>query len=494
MKRQRGAILAVAILTLFIVMTISLAVASITLHNLRLTRRIQQSAIAFNLAESGAERAVRWIKDQGTAIYNISSTDPFGGTVTTTGGTYQVTVAAFTEDANAALKRYRVTAVGVSGDVTERVEIVVRQQSFGLYAYFTDKEVSSISNGAIWFAATDRIRGPAHSNNADSSEFKINYSGATPSIFSAMLTSSASSITYSPSRPTTETAFQKVYAAGSHGYQLGLDTIPLPDTTTAQKNAAWGSTTGHPTSSGVYMTAGAGIYIVGDSTMRLTASSDYTQTFTITQSSNTWVATINWATNLMSLRKNSGSTTSYSGTTGVIYSTGNITMSGVIGDNQVVNGAIVKRNSFTIATDINNGKNITLDGTLVHNTQLNLDEDMTSSNNMRTGTLGLLARNVIVSSSAPTSMQIDAVMMTGSNSVSDGSFYVANYSTRTPVGTLRVTGGIIQKARGPVGTISNNVVNRGYNKAYYYDSRIASYPPPYFPITPNYDRLSWRRL
>lgn len=493
MRRKRGFALALAVITLFFVVGLAFALTALTMHNLRLTRRAQQSAIAFNLAESGAERGVRWLKDQGAQIYSITSTDPFGGVITDANGTYQVTVAAYAEDANAALKRFRVTGTGVSGNVTERVEIVVRQQSFGLYAYFTDRETSSLSNGAIWFAPNDRIRGPAHSNNQSNSPFQINYGGSTDPIFQGMLTSVASSINYSPSRPTTEAQFQNIYQAGSHGYQLGLDIIPLPDSTDAQKVAAWGASSGFPSSDGVTVRANAGVYIRGDSTVRMSVGSGGVQTLTISQSNNTYVVTINPQSRVMTYRRNSGSTTSFSNGNGVIYSTGSMTLSGTIADNVVSGGEIVGRNSLTIATDVNNNKNITLDGTLMHETQLDLDASMTSGVNLNAGIVGLLARNVIVASTAPTAMQIDAVMMTGSNTVSDGSFYVANYSTRSPVGNLRVTGGIIQKARGPVGTISGNTLNRGYAKDYQYDPRIATNPPPFFPITPNYDRLSWRR-
>jgi hypothetical protein len=486
-----------AIIALFFVTTLGLGLASLTMHNVRITRRNQQSTVAFNLAESGAERAVRWLKDQSAGIYSITTRDPFGGWVTTAGGRYRATVAAFPEDMNAALRRFRITAVGQSGDRTESVEIVVRQQSFGLYAYFTDRETSSLSSGNIWFASSDRIRGPAHSNNAQSSEFQINWGTSTSPIFEGMLTSVANDITYSPRRPSNETEFQRIYMAGSHGYQLGVDPIPLPDSTTDQRNAAWGGTSGFPTSNGVYVRDNGGVYIRGDCTIAMSVQNGTTQVLTIVRGSTTFTVTINRYTGTMTRRQGTGSTVSYSNTTGVIYCTGNITsLSGTIADN-TLNGAgseIQARNSLTIATDVNAGKYINLTNTLTHNTQINFGQPMTSSNNIRPGTLGLIARNIIVDSAAPTNMQIDAVLLAGSNSYSDGSFYVEDYNTRQPVGTLRVTGGIIQKARGPVGTISGSTISTGYRKDYFYDPRIAENPPPIFPITPNYDRISWRRI
>jgi hypothetical protein len=186
------------------------------------------------------------------------------------------------------------------------------------------------------------------------------------------------------------------------------------------------------------------------------------------------------------------------GTTGVVYSSGNITaLSGVIADNTLggTGGTdIVTRSAYTIATDVNAGKSITVNNTLKYNTQLDFTKSMSDVANKRSGTLGLIARNVKVATGAPRAMQIDAVILTGSSSVTDGSFYVEDYDSKQPTGTLRVTGGIIQKARGPVGTLSGSLINTGYSKDYYYDSRLGDTPPPYFPITPNYDRISWRRL
>jgi hypothetical protein len=51
-------------------------------------------------------------------------------------------------------------------------------------------------------------------------------------------------------------------------------------------------------------------------------------------------------------------------------------------------------------------------------------------------------------------------------------------------GCLYLTGGIIQKTRGAVGTTSGT----GYLKRYSYDSCAFSSPPPYFPTTGHFAR------
>lgn len=484
-----------ALISMFFVITIGLGLSALAVHNVRLTRRDRNLEMAFNIAESGAERAARWLKDQTTGIYSLTTRDPFGGNVAFNSGTYQVTITAFPEDAGAALKRFRIVSTGTYNGLTEQVEIVTRQQSFGMYAYFTDRETSSISSGGIWFAASDRIRGPAHSNNASSSDFQINWNNTTAPIFEGQLTSASNQIDYSPSSPSTEAQFQRVYRAGSRGYQLGVDAIPLPASSDDQRNAAWGATSGFPTTNGVYTRANGGIYIRGDSTVVMSVGTGGVQRFVITQGSTVTTVNYNAATQTLTRQVGTGTITTTTGANGVLYSANDITaLSGVIADNTLSGSDIATRNSITIAADVTAGRTITLSNTLKHNTQLDFNQAMTATTNKRAGILGLLGRNVRVGTGAPTAMQIDAVMLAGSSSYTDGSFFVQDYNTKSPTGTLRITGGIIQKARGPVGTLSGNVIGTGYSKDYYYDSRIAENPPPYFPITPNYDRISWRRI
>ncbi len=115
--------------------------------------------------------------------------------------------------------------------------------------------------------------------------------------------------------------------------------------------------------------------------------------------------------------------------------------------------------------------------------------------NLAAGTLGLVGQQIYIADDGTyrhnhPDREIDAVMLGGSSSV-DGSISVNNYSSGS-VGTLTVLGGLIQSTRGAVGTISGGVINHGYQKDYHYDPRLAANPPPFYPTTGQYDRLSWR--
>jgi len=52
-----------------------------------------------------------------------------------------------------------------------------------------------------------------------------------------------------------------------------------------------------------------------------------------------------------------------------------------------------------------------------------------------------------------------------------------------------VRGAIVQKYRGPVGTISNGSIATGYTKNYWYDDRFQYRSPPYFlsPVSAAWD-------
>jgi len=321
-----------------------------------------------------------------------------------------------------------------------------------------------------------------------------------------MVTGSGSTINYNPGRPQDEATFRRIFADGSKGYKLGVPRVDLPESTDRQRSAAWGSSANYPTETGVYLKSdvGGGIYVVGNCEILASLDGSGNQVFSISQTVDG-----NPQTTTITMNKQTGTTTatgplgpgsatsSPNLTNGVLYCTGNITsLAGVIADNWVDGGQVIARSAYTIATDVNNGKTIKITDDLEYNTQPDKSLPSDDPVNLAAGTLGLVAKDIIISSSAPPDLEIDAVCLAGGRDTSGGSFYVENYSTKTPVGTLTVTGGIIQKARGPVGTFNpyTGQTVSGYAKNYHYDPRLATQPPPYYPTTGHYERLSWRVL
>ena len=508
-SRKAGAALLTVIVGLFLITGLTVAVLTVTTNSLHTTNIIQSEATALNNAESGAERAVLWIRGQATPP---AGTTPTTFTATDVGtpsqGTYTVTMYPDANNPTQFLKIYTFKSVGRSGARTKTVQLVIRQASFGRFAYFTDRETSS-GGGAIWWNSNDLIDGPVHSNNTGGSNFNIDYSGWSTNnprrpIFLDQVTASGSTINYNPSRPRTETDFNKVFLNGSNGYALGVPVVALPSSTASQKEAAWGGTVGFPSTTGVYLRAGSngGIYVQGDSSITMSVDGSGNQLMSVKQGSNTTVIKFDKAarsTSVTSGPVGNGSPTSAAGlSNGVIYCSGSITaLSGTIADNVVAGGAITQATAFTIATDVNSSKDITISGDLVYHTKPDKTRPANDPVNLAAGTLGLVGQDITIADDGTSqhnhpNRQIDAVMMAGSATV-NGSISVQNYSEGS-TGTLTVLGGLVQSTRGAVGTISNGVINHGYAKSYHYDSRLANTPPPFYPTTGQYDRMSWRVL
>lgn len=58
-------------------------------------------------------------------------------------------------------------------------------------------------------------------------------------------------------------------------------------------------------------------------------------------------------------------------------------------------------------------------------------------------------------------------------------------------GRINLLGGISQKQRAAVGTLSGGVINSGFSKSYRYDNRLMTQSPPFYPTTGSYMILSW---
>lgn len=541
-RRERGSILMLTMMIMLLLTLMAISILALTANAIHMTSMRRSQAEAFNIAESGCEVTALWFRSLSFPETRLSPFSPEITMYDLGGNTYSVTVYPDADNAINFLKTFTIKSTGTVRNMSVTIQVVLRQASFGRFAYYTDSETSvinGVSLGAIWWETGNICDGPAHSNNTGGKNFQINWSGSVNPIFLDILTGAGTSITYNTA-PKTETDYRKIYLDGSKGFRLGVPRIELPTATTAQKEAAWGSAAGFPTTTGVSLRANntGGIYISGDSTIQFVRNSDGTQNIVIGQSPTTNTTsstksgdtttiktdtitnntvTVNLAAGTSVMLKElvttvttthtkpvSSSTTVTKSTlstvnaglpNGVIYTDGNITsLSGEIADNIVSDGKITVRSAWTIATDTAAGKDITITDNLFYHTRPDKTKLSSDPVNLASGTLGLVSADIVIpkfpiapSTDPHTNLEIDAVCMAGSRNVS-GSFYVADYDTKTPKGTLKLIGGIIQKNRGPVGTVGST----GYNKNYIYDTRMALNPPPFYPTTGTYERLSWQ--
>jgi len=147
-----------------------------------------------------------------------------------------------------------------------------------------------------------------------------------------------------------------------------------------------------------------------------------------------------------------------------------------------------------------NGGNATLDGvlngqlTLATTGDVRIAGSVTYNTDPRTDPssqdlMGILAAgNVVIASTAPADVEVDAAVMALGTS-----WTVENWWVGPPKGTLTVYGGLNQSKRGPVGTFNGSTGQRvsGYAKDYWYDSRLQNMIPPYFPLTGAFSISGW---
>lgn len=491
--------LLLAMIALFVLLVLSAVSIEIAMQSVARASTKRNVSVARNLAEGAADSAEAWLRAQSYPPTGSATIDPLGGTQIVATGSYHASILPYPGNETAWRKRYTIVGTGRDkfGDATKTVKMQVQQQSFALYAYFTDREISSVTNGTIWFIASDRLYGPVHSND----RFHINWStSATNPIFYGTVSSHKSSVDWSPSKPRTAAQWQKVLLGGADALTLLADYIALPTASELQKTAAWGSTGGFPTSSGVYFPAigsqaAGGIYVVGDSSVTFTPNGTVGQTVSVVQSSTRTDVSTDLAghSTIVSVYNKSGSnwvlstTNNYAGLpNGVVYGTGNITsLSGTLADNVQDGSQMIVRNAWTVCTDFANAKNITITGDLAYATHPDENQPADYIDNLKAACLGVVGNNVIVKTTA-NGVRIDGTVLATT------SFYNYYWNSGGPKGSLTISGGVIQEKRGPVGQFSGSTIVNGYSKNYHYDPRMADNPPPFFPTTGAFDVVAWQ--
>lgn len=125
-----------------------------------------------------------------------------------------------------------------------------------------------------------------------------------------------------------------------------------------------------------------------------------------------------------------------------------------------------------------------------------IDDDIKYADNPLTNPnsddlLGLVAKNFInitdnAANSGDVTIQASMLAITGS-------YRAENYNTRSPGGTIYLTGSVAQSHRGPVGTFNWwGTLQSGFYKNYKYDDRLNLLAPPNFPtVTENLRLVEW---
>jgi hypothetical protein len=342
-------------------------------------------------------------------------------------GTYSVTIDPDDDNVATYLKAYTITSSGSVAGVNRTLSIHVGMTTFGRYAYLTGDE----GVGTIWFTSNDLIEGAMHSND------QISITGSPT--FMGKVTSTASS--FNQGNPFTPD-FQQ-------GYQLGVPPVTFPTVQDLINNYYESNNNQNP-------------QLIIDARFSKDAEVVFNSDGTITYS----VWHYSWGNKIWDVAP---TTVQISTLNGLIYVKGDVRIRGL------VNGQVTM-----IAT-----KEIYLTDDLLY-------ADSNANGTLAPGTtnsLGLISSDDIIVSNTTanqTNCRINGALL-----ALGYSFTVENYSSGSPRGTLTIWGSLSQHTRGPVGTFNGGGTVSGYNKDYHYDPRFINTPPPYFPVTGQYELYSW---
>lgn len=379
---------------------------------------------AFYVSEAGLDRAVVWLRAQASPPIG-NRTDPWGGVQSLGGGSYTATIIDLGSIGGTGnIRRYKVTSTGTYGNMNRVLVNYVQVDNYARYLWFTDKEI--FNGSTVWFWTQDHLNGPTHTNG----HFNI----AGDPIFESNARSVDNYIRFfnngnniNLSQLTNPPYDNPDF---QQGMNFGAESTTMPRQALSLRAAA--------SSGGISLRGNTTVVLNNDGTMNVTNSRK------------------NWVNRNMALPTNGA----------LFVDRGNLYISGVL------NGRLTAGASYDV---------------IIQNNIVYADDPRINPSS--DDTMGIIAESdVMIASSAPFDLEIDACMM-----AMNTSFMLTNWWIGPPKGTLNVYGGIIQNERGPVGTFNGVTKQKvsGYSKSYLYDSRLLGSPPPFMPTTGDYVTLSW---
>lgn len=379
---------------------------------------------------------------------------------------YEISVTPAADNDTRAKRMWKVTSKGRCGDATRTLVAFLEKESFSKYIYFTDQEISSASNGVIWFGTGDRLEGYTHTNgyfsveghpeftsqitssntgdsayNSTTGNYKLGKYNSSTGQYSltSTVTRDASKFYHSYTGDYNADGPAAADESADFSFSGGQPKIPLPTN--------WWASNGTPTDKNeIYRVASAGGRCYEGNSYKLVFSENGKAT---------------------------------------LYKQGN-------GGQSWVKDSVIDTSNFTGVT-LYFKKDVYIEGKLKGRVTLAAGNNITISGDVtykdpNNDVLGLLSgKDIIVASwsrSANSDRYIHAVMM-----ALNGSFYVQDYNNSNigAGGKLHVYGGIIQKSRGAVATFRSSAgqysIVSGYNKDYIYDKKLRTSPPDNFPTT-----------
>lgn len=322
---------------------------------------------------------------------------------------------------------------------TVSTEVLMQRDSFSKYSYMTQSELST-SGTEIWFFSSDNIYGPIHTNGTFKMSGNPSFYGlvTSPNMWEAHNTNPTSPNFYGGEN------FNAPYKASPDHFEI-------------DKLAVAANNGGLTFSSDIFL----------DFSVDGASDRGKVEVYGYTTS---WFR-CGWGWCQGTFRNSTPTFTHYTDTfNGVISSTGKIDVQGKVKGNITVHSQ----------------DRIRITGDITYNT--NPMVDSTSADLM-----GLVSEgDVLLDDQAHLASGSSDVTVHASIMALNSSFFVENYASGSPRGTLNLLGGIVQKNRGAVGTFNSSGVASGFAKNYQYDTRLRRSIPPFYPRESVFSIVYWK--
>ena len=150
--------LILALVALVVLLLLSAVSLGLAVQSAAMAAAQRDAAAARNLAEGATDMMEAWLREQTAPPAGAGDVHDLG-TITLPSGKMWGYIWAPANNPTLWQKVYTIVGMGTDkfGHTIRTVILQVQQQSFALYSYFTNQEVSSIGGSTIWFIPQDQI-------------------------------------------------------------------------------------------------------------------------------------------------------------------------------------------------------------------------------------------------------------------------------------------------------------------------------------------------
>jgi hypothetical protein len=164
-RNKKGAALIATYMVVAVLLAFGGYVVDVSNSHNSAANTFKKQAQAISIAEAGLDRALVWLRTQGTppsgVIPGINQNLPAAGTPI---GRYTVNITKLNPPTGGdpSLIRYQVVSTGTIGSVSQTVTNFLQADNYARYIWFTDSESYQGTN--VWFWDEDHLNGPTHTN------------------------------------------------------------------------------------------------------------------------------------------------------------------------------------------------------------------------------------------------------------------------------------------------------------------------------------------